>query len=174
MSFDSLVRAASRVGLDAIAINGRRDTLRVSLGADALPDWCVMEPERVQVMPVFARADLPRLLGGHHIKLFPPLVEGFGLALLEAMACGLAPVTTQVGGPATLVRDGENGLVVEPGRSDALAAALERLLVTRPLLHRFQQEARSSARRYGITRVADETLAIYGEALARLESATAA
>ena len=125
-------------------------------------------------MPVFARADLPRLLGGHHIKLFPPLVEGFGLALLEAMACGLAPVTTQVGGPATLVRDGENGLVVEPGRSDALAAALERLLVTRPLLHRFQQEARSSARRYGITRVADETLAIYGEALARLESATAA
>jgi glycosyltransferase involved in cell wall biosynthesis len=117
------------------------------------------------VVRSFARADLPRLLKGHHIKLFPPLVEGFGLSLLEAMACGLAPVTTSVGGPATLVREGDNGLVVAPGTTDAIVLAIERLLDDRALLHRLQNAARSSAKRYGLTRVADETLAIYQDAL---------
>jgi len=43
------IAALDSVRLDAIAIGGRRDTLRVPVGADALPDWCVMEPERVTV-----------------------------------------------------------------------------------------------------------------------------
>ena len=37
------------VRLDAVRIGGKRDTLRVSVGADALPDWCVMEPEQVRL-----------------------------------------------------------------------------------------------------------------------------
>jgi YbbR domain-containing protein len=43
------IAALDSVRLDAITIGGRRDTLRVPVGADALPDWCVMEPERVMV-----------------------------------------------------------------------------------------------------------------------------
>jgi len=161
-SVDALVEAMRRhahVHASFIGTRASRDEVRGEFPEDLR--------ERVRVVPEFARADLPRLLEGYHIKLFPPLAEGFGLALLEAMACGLAPVTTQVGGPATMVRDGQNGLVVEPGRSDQLTAALERLIVDRPLLHRLQQEARCSAQRYGVTRVADETLAIYRDAIER-------
>ena len=38
------------VRLDAVSITGKRDTVQVAVGADALPDWCVMEPEKVTVM----------------------------------------------------------------------------------------------------------------------------
>ena len=54
--------------------------------------------------------------------------EGLGLVALEAMAQGAAVVATALGGAAEVVRDGENGLVVEPGDAQGLATALERVL----------------------------------------------
>jgi glycosyltransferase involved in cell wall biosynthesis len=122
---------------------------------------------QVRIVQAYDRLTLPEQLRGHHIALFPSLAEGFGLGLLEAMACGLAPVATAVGGPAMLVKDGDNGLSVGPGDPPSLVTALERLLADRRLLHRLQDAARESAKPYGFTRVADQTLAIYEDALQR-------
>jgi len=55
-------------------------------------------------------------------------VEGFGVALAEASACGLPVIAGQSGGLAEAVRDGETGLVVNPEDPDAVAAALKRLI----------------------------------------------
>jgi glycosyltransferase involved in cell wall biosynthesis len=123
--------------------------------------------ERVEVVPAFDRARLPEILSGHHIHLFPSLAEGFGLGLVEAMACGLAPVTTRVGGPATLVEDGKNGLLVPPGETPRIVDSLERLLADRQLLRTLQEGARESARPFAQSRVASQTREIYEEALAR-------
>jgi glycosyltransferase involved in cell wall biosynthesis len=123
--------------------------------------------ERVQVVPSFDRGHLPTVLQGHHIHLFPSLAEGFGLGLVEAMACGLAPVTTRVGGPATLVEDGKNGLLVPPGDTPRIVDALERLLVDRELLRGLQLAARESAQPFALSRVVDEPREIYGESLER-------
>lgn len=123
--------------------------------------------ERVRVVPSFDRETLPEVLEGHHIHLFPSLAEGFGLGLVEAMACGLAPVTTRVGGPATLVEDGENGLLVPPGDTPRIVDALERLLADRELLRSLQLAARESAQPFALSRVADQTREIYREALER-------
>lgn len=122
---------------------------------------------RIRVVPFYERRHLPDLLRDHHITLFPSLAEGFGVGLLEAMACGLAPVATNVGGPAVLVRDGHNGLSVSPGDTPGLLAALERLLGDRQLLRQLQEAARESAKPFAFTRVAEETLAIYEEGFAR-------
>jgi glycosyltransferase involved in cell wall biosynthesis len=54
--------------------------------------------------------------------------QGLPRAVLEAAACGRAPIVTDLpGGPAGFVRDGVEGLVVPAGDTSALAAALERL-----------------------------------------------
>jgi glycosyltransferase involved in cell wall biosynthesis len=58
----------------------------------------------------------------------PTLREPFGLAYLDAMACGVACVGTALEAVPEIVRDGETGLLVPPGDAGALAAALERLL----------------------------------------------
>lgn len=71
--------------------------------------------------------------------------EGLSIALAEAMLCGLPAVATRVGDLATLVRDGENGYLVEPGRADAFADRIEKLLRDPDLRAKFAARARERA-----------------------------
>jgi glycosyltransferase involved in cell wall biosynthesis len=64
------------------------------------------------------------LLNGCSFFVLPSRSEPFGIALLEAMAVGKAVVATRVGGIPEFVRDGSNGILVEPNDPDALAEAL--------------------------------------------------
>jgi glycosyltransferase involved in cell wall biosynthesis len=61
------------------------------------------------------------------IFVFPSLREGLGVALLEAMASGLAVVASRSGGVGEVVENGSTGSLVEPGDASALAAAIARL-----------------------------------------------
>ena len=80
-----------------------------------LPGW-VSEPEKLELLK---RSDL---------LLLPSYWEGLPLCVLEAMACGLPVVCTNVGGMVDLVTDGENGFLVAPGDVDALADCIAKLV----------------------------------------------
>ena len=54
--------------------------------------------------------------------------EGIPVTLMEAMACGLPVVASRISGIPELVRDGETGLLCEPGNADDIAVALERII----------------------------------------------
>jgi colanic acid/amylovoran biosynthesis glycosyltransferase len=79
----------------------------------------------------FAGAVGQEQLAAHYedAQLFclPTLAEGLGVVLLEAMAHGLAVVSTRVMGVPEVVDDGRTGLLVLPGRADLLADAIARL-----------------------------------------------
>ncbi|MGB5133286.1 MAG: glycosyltransferase family 4 protein, partial [Steroidobacteraceae bacterium] len=82
--------------------------------------------------------------------VFPTENEAFGLSLVEAMACGLAAVTTRVGGMADYVVDGANAWVVEAGNRVAMITAIERLLDDGALAARLGQAARETVQeRFG-------------------------
>ncbi len=74
------------------------------------------------------RRDIPELLAAADIFVLSSLWEGLSLALLEAMASGLPPVVTSVGGNTEVVENGKCGLVVPPGNEQALAEAILALL----------------------------------------------
>jgi glycosyltransferase involved in cell wall biosynthesis len=74
------------------------------------------------------RDEVPEILRAGDVALLPSWDEPFGRAVVEAMAIGLPVVTTSVGGPAEIVRDGVDGLLVAPRQPDALAAAILWLL----------------------------------------------
>jgi glycosyltransferase involved in cell wall biosynthesis len=73
-------------------------------------------------------SDLPALFAQTTVFVLPTLQEPYGLAFLDAMACGVPCVGTRVEAVPEIIRDGETGLLVPPGDATALAAALERLL----------------------------------------------
>ncbi len=128
---------------------------------------------RIDITPRYANEHLPGLLSECQIKLFPSLAEGFGIALIEAMACGLAPVTTATAGPSMIVVDHENGLLVPPGDSTALERALERLILDPDLLATLRRRALLDAQAYSWRRIAQEQVALFEEfRLKRLASAT--
>jgi glycosyltransferase involved in cell wall biosynthesis len=70
-----------------------------------------------------------QLLAEAEVFALPSYAEGLPMALLEAMAAGLAVVATPVGGIGEVVEDGVNGFLVPPGDVGALAAALRRLVL---------------------------------------------
>jgi len=72
--------------------------------------------------------DTRKVLSVMDIFAMPSLKEGLGLALMEAMASGLAVVGSSVGGIKTLIADGDNGLLVDPANSGGLAQAITKLL----------------------------------------------
>jgi glycosyltransferase involved in cell wall biosynthesis len=62
------------------------------------------------------------------VFVLPSLGECFGLATVEAMACGLPVIVSNVGGTADIVRDGENGFIVKAGDPGELSTALTAIL----------------------------------------------
>ena len=77
--------------------------------------------------PGFQR-DMPGLLAGIDVYVQPSVNEGLSLSILEAMAAEKAVVATRVGGTGEVIVDGKTGVLVPPGSSAALAAAILRLL----------------------------------------------
>ena len=85
------------------------------------------------------RTDLPQILPCLDLVVHPALMEGLGIALLQAAGAGVPIVAVNAGGMPEVVRDGVNGLLVPPGDSAALAAAIRRLLSNRPLMQQMGQ-----------------------------------
>ena len=79
------------------------------------------------------RKDAAEILNLFDILVFPSLNEGMGKVLVEGMALGKPIVASSVGGIIDLVRNGENGILVPPGDSDALGNAILQLIKNRNL-----------------------------------------
>ena len=65
----------------------------------------------------------------HGVFINPALVEPFGLTLIEASACGLPIVATNDGGPAEIVANCDNGILIDAGKPEEIARALQSILV---------------------------------------------
>ena len=77
------------------------------------------------------------------VFVLPSVTESFGLAALEALACGVPVVAARVGGLPEVVRDGEDGLLCESGDVAAMAAAVARVLGDDALHARMAASARA-------------------------------
>ena len=89
-----------------------------------------------------------RVMRAADVFVAPSYYEGFSITLAEAMACGLAPVVTPVGGIVEYLAPGDNALLCEPGRPDRLAAALRQVVADPSLRLALGRGARVTAERH--------------------------
>jgi glycosyltransferase involved in cell wall biosynthesis len=139
--------------------------------ADAvLADYPCELRERICVVPTFKNDELPRLLASYDIFAFPSRSEGFAIAPLEAMACGLVPVVTATPGPMSYIENGRNGIVVPLRDAEALRKAIASLLDDPPRWRELRANAVATACGYSWDGVAAEIEGMYAGFAARRES----
>ena len=119
---------------------------------------------------------MPRLLGASDVAVLPSYKEGFSNAVLEAMACGVPVIASDVGGNAEVIDPGENGYLLETADDPAspfgvsVSSAqyprlLKRILTDDEHRNKLSQTAWAKSRHYGIDAMVREIELLYLEIL---------
>jgi glycosyltransferase involved in cell wall biosynthesis len=114
--------------------------------------------DRVVLTGYVPEADLPGLLSGALAFVFPSLYEGFGLPVLEAMACGTPVICSNVSSLPEVA--GEAALLVDPLDTEALAEAIGRIVADEGLRRTLVEQGFQQAQKFSWRRCARETLQV--------------
>ncbi|MCS6938478.1 MAG: glycosyltransferase [Roseiflexus sp.] len=133
----------------------RLDTIRQQLGVSDV----------VRFVGAQTQDRLPLYYAAADVVTMPSHYESFGMAALEALACGRPVIATNAGGPAFIVEDGVSGLLTPPANPAMLANHLERLLQNDEERAAMGAAARERALRFGWEHVACDILSVYRDLL---------
>jgi glycosyltransferase involved in cell wall biosynthesis len=168
-----LLKALQLLREDGIKLTIVDDAERHSLYADdvgPLPSYGLKLVERlnldgtVRFTGRLTAEELAQHYSAAQIAIVPSLYEGFGLPAAEAMACG-TPVIASTGGALPEVV-GDAGMLVPPGRADALAAAIRQLLNDKQAQLRMSEAGRKRVEEnFSWEQAARRTLEVYREVL---------
>jgi glycosyltransferase involved in cell wall biosynthesis len=102
--------------------------------------------EKVDFTGKLAPVEVASVLRRSRVLILPTQLEGFGLAIAEAMMCGVVPVVTRLSGVTDdLIRHGDNGFLVDSGDVGGFASAANRLLHDDALWQRMSNDACTTA-----------------------------
>jgi glycosyltransferase involved in cell wall biosynthesis len=118
--------------------------------------------DRIRYLGYVRLDHLPALHSAATAFVFPSLYEGFGLPVLEAMACGAPVLTSNVSATAEVA--GDAALLVDPQSQDEIREGMRRLLADAQLRGDLAQRGIERARAFSWQRAADETHAVYERA----------
>ncbi len=118
--------------------------------------------DRVRFLGYVPRPDLPGLLGGATAFVYPSLLEGFGLPILEAMACGRPVITSATSGLAEVA--GDAAILVDPLSIPAIAAAMTAMVEDASLAADLSRRSLRRAAQFSWRQTAESTRDVYLEA----------
>lgn len=119
----------------------------------------------IRVLGHVPQADLPQLYNAAELFVYPSLYEGFGMPVIEAMACGCPAVTSNAASLPEVA--GVAGLLVDPNDSRGLAGAMQRVLQDPALARQMRSQGLQQAATFSWQRCARETMQVYRQAAGR-------
>lgn len=159
-----LLRAAAGI------LKQRKDIIFLLLGDgelhDDLRNYAEREVIARNVRFLGWRSDVASALSAFDVFVFPSLNEGMGKAIVEAMAMGKPIIASNVGGIQDLVCHGENGLLVPPADSEALANAIFDLYENPDKRRRMGEAGKRISKEYGVEAMLKKIDALYQVCLA--------
>lgn len=150
----------------------RAPGLKVTFVGGGVPDKEIQEffghelTQCISVRPQVPAEAMPTLYAEHDVFLFPSLMEGLPCVLLEAMAAGMAVITTETCGMPDLVEHEFNGLLLPPANATAIEESILRLAHSVELRQKLGEAARETMKRYTWERAARQLEALYRHVLA--------
>lgn len=109
------------------------------------------------------REELPLWYNAADLFIYPSLYEGFGLPLLEAMACGTPVITSNISSLPEVV-DGA-GILVDPGSVEDMAEAMRQVLSDSSLRTEMRRKGSARAREFSWRKTAERTVEVYEQAM---------
>lgn len=110
---------------------------------------------------------IPEYLAMADCFVLPSLKEGFGIAVLEAMATGVPVVASKVGGILDIIEDGKNGLLTEPGNPEEIAKGIGRIYQDSALRRQLINNAMVELKRYDWQNIAEIVFKLYENNISR-------
>ncbi len=120
--------------------------------------------EKVRLIGWVEEADKPAILRGAACAVFPSRYEGFGLPVLEALACGTPMITSKISSMPELL--GDAGFAMDPDDAQGLAGAMLACLVDEALSAELRRRGPEQAARFSWAQTAWQTLDVYDDAAA--------
>lgn len=169
------------VAIEAFAKAGLSDATLVICGAPQTKDYLQHLKKQTEELKIEGSVrflpfttEVSALMNAFDLSLLPSRGETFGLVVIEAMAAGIPVIGTNAEGVPEIIDHEQNGLLVPPGDSDALAKAIRRLAEDQGLRKRIGRQSRQDAvERYDYTRQTDKFFnycrAVYEESQKRRE-----
>lgn len=112
-----------------------------------------------KTIPWLSDEELPLLYNSATVLLYPSLYEGFGLPILEAMACGTPVITSNLGSMAEIA--GENALMVNPKDVEDISSKLDQLMKDQKLHKSLREKGLKHASKFSWEKCAQQTAEVY-------------
>lgn len=168
--FDLFLRAAGELTLAGVkatfvlstGVPGDEREQEEQARLTAIREECALG-DAVVWLGILPEADLPDFYGAADVLVLPSRYELFGIVMIEAMACGVPVVATRFGGPAEVISDGVDGMLVDPRDIRSTAHGIRTLLEAPSLREAMGAAARERVERtydWGVS--AQRHLELYG------------
>jgi glycosyltransferase involved in cell wall biosynthesis len=128
--------------------DGMREQLQQQIDSLGITASCILEPTVSNIVDKYCESSIFALSSRF---------EGFGMVIIEAMACGVPPVSfTCPCGPRDIISDGKDGLLVEDGNIEQLAEKISYLIENEDIRKKMGQQARMDVQRFRIENIAEQ------------------
>src|SRR5947207_15298937 len=131
-----------------------------------LHDLRISSNETIRCLTSYGPEELPQLIARCALGLFPSYIEGFGLSVLEQLACGIPTIAYDVPGPRHILNTSAAGLLVPAGNAKAMTdRALEILRMNESDYRALSAKCRQIAQQFRWEQIATDTIRQYVAAL---------